>query len=112
MAKSFPLEEFVKLLAPFAPHIGEEIWSRLGHEDTIAYETWPEFDAAWLVDDAIELPVSINGKMRAKISVAPDESEEKALELALADAKVQKQVDGKTPKKVIYRAGRMLNIVV
>ncbi len=106
------LEDFVKLLAPFVPHFAEEIWSRLGHTETIAYETWPTFDPSLLVEDRITLPVSINGKVRARIEVAQDEAEDQVKSLALGDPAVQKHLDGAAPRKVIYVPGRMINLVL
>ncbi len=104
------LEDFAKLLSPFAPHFAEEVWKSLGHEDTIAYEAWPEFDPAMLVDDTVEMPVSINGKKRATIEVAKDAAQD-AVEAAAREA-VEAHLDGKTVRKVIYVPGRMVNIVV
>ena len=104
------MEDFAKLLAPFAPHFAEEVWSRLGHEETIAYEPWPTFDPEMLVDDTVEMPVSVNGKKRATIEVAKDAAQD-AVEAAAREA-VEAQLDGKSVRKVIYVPGRMVNIVV
>lgn len=103
---------FVKLLSPIAPHIAEELWSILGHEDTITYATWPTFDESKLVDDEIEVVVQVLGKVRAKVTVAKDITKEELEKVALADSKVQEFIDGKTVVKVIVIPGKLVNIVV
>jgi len=105
------VEGFVKLLAPVAPHIGEEIWSKLGHSDSIAYATWPAYDEAKLVEDEIEIVVQINGKVRAKLLVAKDASREQMEQIALSDESVKEQVEGKTVRKIIAVPGKLVNIV-
>lgn len=106
------IEPFVLVLAPFAPHIAEELWQALGHPETLAYESWPQADPALLKADSIEVPVQVNGKLRSKLVVAAD-SDEKALEAAaLADEKVKSLTSGKTIKKVIVAKGKLVNIVV
>jgi leucyl-tRNA synthetase len=103
---------FVLLLAPFAPHIAEELWRALGHSDTLAYEPWPKADPALLKADTIEVPVQVNGKLRSKLTV-PADSDEKVLEAAaLADEKVKAFIAGKQVKKVIVAKGKLVNIVV
>jgi leucyl-tRNA synthetase len=105
-------EPLVLLLAPLAPHIAEELWERLGHPDSLARTPFPVADAALLVDDTIELPVQVNGKVRGHIEVATD-ADEQALEAAArADAKVAAALDGATVRKVIVVPGRMVNFVV
>ena len=74
---------FVKLLNPIAPHIAEELWEILGHDNTIAYEAWPVYDASKLVDDTKEIAVQVNGKVRATISILVDEDEESVISLSL-----------------------------
>ena len=103
---------FVKLLSPIAPHIAEELWSILGHEDTITYATWPTFDESKLVDDEIEVVVQVLGKVRAKVTVAKDITKEELEKVALADSKVQEFIEGKTVVKVIVIPGKLVNIVV
>lgn len=103
---------FVKLLSPIAPHIAEELWSILGHEDTITYAAWPTFDESKLVDDEIEVVVQVLGKVRAKVTVAKDISKEELEKVALADGKVQEFIEGKTVVKVIVIPGKLVNIVV
>ncbi|MCF4007656.1 leucine--tRNA ligase [Corynebacterium uropygiale] len=102
----------VIMVAPVAPHIAEELWSRLGHEDTLTYESFPTFDEKWLHDDEVELPVQINGKVRARIMVAADASQEDIVEKALAEDRVAGFVEGKTIVKKIVVPGRMVNLVV
>lgn len=105
------VEGFIKLLAPVAPHIGEEIWNKLGHADSIAYATWPAYDEAKLVEDEIEIVVQINGKVRAKLLVAKDASREQMEQIALSDEAVKEQVEGKTVRKIIAVPGKLVNIV-
>ena len=105
------LERFVLIIAPFTPHIAEELWSKLGHAKSIVTEPWPEHDQAMLEDDLIELPVQINGKVRAKLMVPPDMDPKKLEELVLADEKVKAALEGKTVRKVIVIQGKIVNIV-
>ncbi len=106
------LEPFVLLLAPYAPHIAEELWAALGHGTTLAYEPWPSYDPELVKADSIEVPVQVNGKLRAKLQV-PAEIDAAGLEAAaLADAKVIETLAGKTPKKVIVVPRKLVNIVV
>jgi leucyl-tRNA synthetase len=102
-------ERFLRALAPFAPHVAEELWSRLGHSDSITSAAWPEADAAYLVDDEIELVVQVNGKLRAKIKV-PKDAERSRLE-ELGRAAVTEHLSGKTVKKVVVVPGRLVNFV-
>ncbi|MGG0656259.1 leucine--tRNA ligase [Rummeliibacillus pycnus] len=104
-------EGFVKMLAPIAPHVAEELWAKLGHEDTITYELWPTFDPAKLVDDEIEVVVQVNGKVRAKLLVSKDASREDLEKVALADEHVKEFIEGKDIKKVIAVPGKLVNIV-
>ncbi len=105
-------EGFVKLVAPIAPHIGEELWAILGHEGTITYTEWPTFDESKMVDDEVEIVVQVLGKVRAKIAVAKDITKEDLEAAALADEKVQEFIAGKTIVKVIVIPGKLVNIVV
>lgn len=105
-------ELFVLMLSPFAPHIAEEMWESLGHKETIAFEAWPAYDPAKVVDDVITLAVQVNGKVRANIDVAADASEDDVKQLALASENVHKWLEGKEPKKVIYVKGRLVSVVV
>ena len=108
------LEAFVKLLAPFAPHISEEIWRKLGHNDTIAYADWPEFKEEYLVAETITYPVQVNGKVRANIDVAADNAKNKefVLNLAKKDDNVQRYLDEGELVKEIFVPGRIINFVV
>jgi leucyl-tRNA synthetase len=106
------LEPFVLLLAPFAPHLAEELWAALGHKQTLAYEHWPAFDPALVKADEVEVPVQVNGKLRSKLVVPAGTSEEKLRELALADEKVQAFISGKKVVKVIVPRGQLVNIVI
>ncbi len=100
------------LLAPIAPYIAEEIWEVLGQDGSVHLQAWPEYDEALLVEDEIELPVQINGKIRAKIMVAPDADEATVIAAALADERVMEWTGGKTIVKQIVVPGRLVNIVV
>jgi leucyl-tRNA synthetase len=108
------MERFMLVLQPFAPHVAQEVWSRVGNASMIAHEAWPAFDPALLVESEVELPVSLNGKVRTRvmvpIAIAKDA---KALEaFALAHAQVQEAIAGKPVKKLIAVPGKMINIVV
>jgi len=106
------MKTFVLLLSPFAPHMAEELWEILGNKTTLAYEPWPSYDESLLVEDTVEIPVQINGKLKGKI-VAPTGSDGASLEaLARSDAKVADQLAGKNVVKVIAVPGRMVNFVV
>ncbi|MEM9514559.1 MAG: leucine--tRNA ligase [Actinomycetota bacterium] len=105
-------EPMVLMLAPLVPHVAEELWRRLGHNDTLTYEAFPTADPSRLVDDTIEVPVQINGKVRSRI-VVPADADPPTLEAtALADEAVLAALDGGPPKKVIVVPGRMINVVV
>jgi leucyl-tRNA synthetase len=106
------LEKFVLLLSPLAPHIAEELWQALGHQQSLAHEPWPEFDPSLAKEDSIEVPVQINGKLRSKLSV-PTGADAAALEAAArADARVQELLNGKQVVKVIVVPGRLVNFVI
>lgn len=106
------VEGFVKLISPIVPHIAEELWSILGHDDTIVYEAWPTFDESKLVDNEVEIPVQIKGKVRAKLHVAKDATKEELEALALASEQVQQWLEGQEVKKIIAIPGKMVNIVI
>jgi leucyl-tRNA synthetase len=105
-------DKLILLLSPMAPHIAEELWARLGHAESLAYEPWPDFDAAYLVSDTVELAVQINGKVRGRISVAADASEEQVLAAAKSDANVARHLEGKPLRRAIYVPGRIVNFVI
>ena len=105
-------EAFLLMLSPFAPHLAEELWSRLGHPQSLALEPWPEADPSLLVADTITLAVQVNGKRRDEIEVPTDADEEEIKAAALASEKVQRHVGSKEPSKVILVKGRLVNVVV
>lgn len=105
-------EAYIKILAPFAPHIAEELWHNLGRETSIHLEPWPEFDSKLLIDETVTVAVQVNGKVRGQITIAPDADESAAMQSAVLEENVQKYLDGKEPKKVIYVPGKILNIVI
>ncbi|RMD14301.1 class I tRNA ligase family protein, partial [Corynebacterium gottingense] len=102
----------VQMVAPVAPHIAEELWAKLGHADTITFEPFPTFDESLLTDDTVEIPVQINGKVKARINVAADASKEDMEQAALDDARVTELTSGKQIVKTIVVPGRMVNLVV
>jgi leucyl-tRNA synthetase len=106
------LKMLVLVLSPFAPHIGEELWQRLGGASTLAYEPWPAFDPALVVDAEIEIGVQVNGKARGVIRIPAEADEATAKAAALADEKVRTFVGDKPIKKVIYVKGRIVNVIV
>ena len=105
-------DRLVLMLAPLAPHMAEELWQMLGHPDTVTYRPFPAADPSKLVDDSVELPVQVNGKVRSRIVVAADADAATIEAVALADAKVVASLAGATPKKVVVVPGRTVNIVV
>ena len=106
------VEPLVIMVSPLAPHIAEELWSKLGHDETITFTTFPTFEEKWLVDDEIELPVQVNGKVKARIMVPADAAQDDVVAVALADEKVADLVEGKNLIKQIVVPGRMVNLVV
>jgi leucyl-tRNA synthetase len=105
-------EPFILMLAPFAPHLAEEVWLRLGHDDSLARHPWPKYDESKLAESTIELPVQVNGKLRGKVSVPADASQEVILKEARAAEAVKPWIDGKTIAKEIYVPGKLVNLVV
>ena len=105
-------EGLIKMLSPICPHICEEIWQVLGHDNTIAYESWPAFDEAKTADDEIEVVVQINGKLKGKILVPVDMDKDEVLAIAKADEKVAEAIAGKTVVKEIVVPNKIVNIVV
>ncbi|MFT3660636.1 MAG: leucine--tRNA ligase [Gordonia sp. (in: high G+C Gram-positive bacteria)] len=104
------VEPLVLMLAPLAPHLAEELWKRLGHDGSLAHGPFPEVDESHLVEDTVEIPVQVKGKVRSRITVAADADEATVVAAALADEKVQGFLDGE-PRKVIYVPGRTVNVV-
>jgi leucyl-tRNA synthetase len=103
---------FIKLLAPFAPHLTDHIWGQEGNRDSIHLEVYPEADPSLLKDTEITLGVQVNGKLRGTITLAPDATEETATNLAFANPDIQRYVEGKTPKKVVYVPGKILSLII
>ncbi|MFK3938315.1 leucine--tRNA ligase [Alkalihalobacillus sp. NPDC078783] len=106
------MEGFVKILSPIAPHLAEELWSKLGHTDTITYEAWPTFDESKLVENEIEIVVQVNGKLKTKLVIPADATREQMEELARADELVEQAIADKQVRKVIAVPGKLVNIVV
>ena len=106
------LEPFVLLLAPFAPHLAEESWELLGHNKTLAYEPWPAYDPALLVESEVEIAVQINGKVRGKLRIPADADQDTVQQMAIGDARVAENLAGKQIVKVVYVPGRLLSFVV
>ncbi|MGW5267931.1 leucine--tRNA ligase [Rhodococcus sp. NPDC003994] len=106
------VEPLVLMLAPLAPHIAEELWTLLGHSGSLAHGPFPVADETWLVDDTVDYPIQVNGKVRSRISVAADASREAVQSAALADEKIVALLNGGEPKKVIVVPGRMVNVVL
>jgi leucyl-tRNA synthetase len=104
-------ETIVKMVAPIAPHIAEELWRRLGHDETLTYEAFPVADPALLVDDTVTCVVQVQGKVRDRLEVAADISAADLEAAALASERVQASIAGKTVRKVIVRAPQLVNIV-
>ena len=105
------IDGLVKLISPIAPHIGEEMWEILGHNESLAYDAWPTYDEALCVDDEITIGVQVNGKLRATLTVAKDTDSATLSELALANADIKRHTEGKTIRKVIAIVNRIVNIV-
>ncbi|GAB4322441.1 MAG: leucine--tRNA ligase [Bacteroidales bacterium] len=106
------LEPLAVLISPYAPHIAEELWEKLGHQDSLAYAGYPEYDEAYLREDSFEYPVSVNGKLRFKLELPVDLSKEEAEARALADERAARWIEGKTVRKVIVVPKKIINIVV
>ena len=105
-------EGFIKMFSCICPHVGEEIWKLLNHEDSIAYETWPTFNEAAIVEDTITIGVQVNGKVKGTVELAVDEYDETAKTKAKEVASVANAIEGKTIVKEIYVKGKIMNLVV
>jgi leucyl-tRNA synthetase len=106
------VEQFVIVLSPFAPHIAEELWQKLGHTRSLTYESWPVYDPAKLEETTVEIVLQVNGKIRSKLSVAKDTAEHELETLCLADDNVRKFIDGKKIVKKIIVKNKLVNLVV
>jgi leucyl-tRNA synthetase len=105
------MESFVLMLSPMAPHIAEELWQVLGHSESLAYAPWPDFDPKYVEESTIEMPVQINGRVRGRITVAANATNEEMEQAALADPKVIKYLEGNAIRKVIVVSKKLINIV-
>ncbi len=103
---------FLQILAPFAPHITEELWQNLGEKKSIHLSPWPEWDEEMMKESEVKIVVQINGKLRSEIKVPTDETEENSKKKALADGTILKHIAGKNVKKIIYVKNRLINIVI
>ena len=106
------LEPFVLLLAPFGPHLSEELWRKLGHDDTVAYAPWPAHDPALLIEDTVTLAIQVNGKLRATLELPRGASQEDVQTVAFADERVRKFLEAGAIRKVIHVKDKLLNVVV
>jgi leucyl-tRNA synthetase len=106
------VESVIRLLAPFVPHFAEELWAELGNEVGLEASGWPGYDADAVVDEEITVVVQVNGKLRSKLTVAPDAKEEDVRAAALADEKIKPYLEGKEIKKVVYVPGKLVSVVV
>ena len=109
---TFAIQNLLKLLAPIAPHIAEELWHQIGYPDSVHLQAWPTADAKALTADSIEVVVQVNGKLRDKFTATPDTSKEVLEKTAMACEKIQPYLDGKAIVKVIVVPGKLVNIVV
>ncbi len=105
-------EGFIRVLSPIAPHICEEIWEMFGHTETIAFESWPTYDEAKCVDNEVEIAIQINGKVREKLVISAEATQEESIAAAKANEKIAAAIDGMTIVKELYVKGRLVNIVV
>ncbi len=102
---------FIQLLAPIAPHIAQELWSKLDNSDDLSYAAWPKYDASQLVEDTAEIVFQVNGKVRGRMTVPLDADREQLIALAEADENVQKSIEGLSVRKIIAIPGKIVNIV-
>jgi leucyl-tRNA synthetase len=106
------IETLLKLLAPIAPHVTEELWQGLGHDDSVHLQSWPQWDPELLIEESVTMVIQVNGKVRDRVEVAVDITEEAAIEAALAAERIQSWIEGKAVRKVIARPPKLVNIVV
>jgi leucyl-tRNA synthetase len=105
-------ESLVLMLAPYAPHLSEELWEKLGHQATIAYAPWPKFDPALTEDDQVTISVQVGGKLRGTLQISATSDKEQVLAAAKALESVQRHIEGKTLVKEIFVPGKIVNFVV
>lgn len=105
-------EDFVQMLSPLAPHLAEELWERLGHQESISYEPWPVYDEAWTVDAEVEIVVQVNGKIVERTKISKDMDQAAMQEYSLGLPNVKQATEGKTVRKIIAVPGKLVNIVV
>ena len=105
-------EQFVLVLAPYAPHIAEELWEKLGNKESLVRAEWPQYQEALLKDDQVTLCIMINGKARGKLQVAKTASQEEVMTMANEEENIKRHIEGKAPRKVIYVPGKILNFVI
>ena len=101
----------VLLLSPQAPHICEELWQRLGADSSLSHQSWPTFDPSLLVEDSVEYPIQVNGKLRGRLTVSVDADSSEVEHQALHDGSIQRAIEGKKIRKVIIIKGKMINVV-
>lgn len=106
------MERFVLLLSPFAPHLAEELWERLGHSESLAFESWPSFDPAKVADTSVEIVLQVNGKLRSRVQAPRDTPESDLERMAREDVNIQRHVDGKKIVRTIVVKNRLVNFVV
>ncbi|HAG90300.1 MAG TPA: leucine--tRNA ligase, partial [Bdellovibrionales bacterium] len=105
------LKTLTQLLSPFAPHLSEELWEKLGGEGLVTLKTWPSFDPEKVKDDVVTMAVQVLGKTRGTIEISLDTSEEEAVKKAKEITSVKNAIEGKTIAKVIYKPGKILNLI-
>jgi leucyl-tRNA synthetase len=106
------LQPLLILLTPYAPHVAEELWHLLGNETSILDAAYPKFEASYLVESSKEYPISVNGKLRTTLTISLDASEQGVQQIVLSNEVVQKWLEGKTPKRIVFVKGKMVNVVV
>ena len=106
------LERLVLVLSPFAPHISEELWQRLGHPESLAHEPWPAWDPALVLEDTVTVAVQVNGKLRATLELSRDLGADQVQQAALADERIRKYLEAATIRKVIHVPNKLLSLVV
>lgn len=106
------LENLLRLLCPFAPHLCEELWESLGHSELLSLSAWPTWNEAKTVDDVVEIALQINGKLRGTLAIAAKAGKEEAIAVARADERIATLIAGKTVVKEIFVPGKIVNLVV